>query len=176
MLFTETELKGVFILDLERREDERGFFARTWCTEELARHGLVNLLSQSSISYNRKKGTLRGMHYQAAPRAEEKVVSVVRGAIYDVVVDLRPASLTFRSWVSAELTSENGRMLYIPAGCAHGFQTLQDDAVVDYKISTPYAPGYARGVRWNDPAFKIRWPEGDRLLSERDATYPDFSS
>lgn len=176
MLFSRTDLAGVFIVDVERREDDRGFFARTWCAEELAQHGLVNVLSQCSISYNARKGTLRGMHYQAAPMEEEKVVSVSRGAIYDVVVDLRPGSGTFRKWLAVELSEQNGRMLYIPGGCAHGFQTLRDDTVVDYKISVPYAPDHGRGVRWNDPAFGIEWPEARRILSERDAAYPDFAS
>ena len=176
MRFTRTDIDGVFILDQERREDERGFFARTWCADELGRHGLVNVLSQCSISYNARKGTLRGMHYQIAPHEEEKVVSVARGAIYDVALDLRPGSPTFRKWVGVDLTEENGRMLYIPGGCAHGFQTLKDGTVVDYKISTPYAPGHGRGVRWNDPAFGIQWPEGERFLSERDSQYPNFAS
>lgn len=176
MRLARTDIDGVFILDQERREDERGFFARTWCAEELGRHGLVSTLSQCSISYNAKKGTLRGMHYQAAPNEEEKVVAVARGAIYDVALDLRPGSPSFRKWVGFELSAENGRMLYIPAGCAHGFQTLGDDTLVDYKISVPYASAQARGVRWNDPAFGIAWPSGERVLSERDSTYPNFES
>jgi dTDP-4-dehydrorhamnose 3,5-epimerase len=175
MKFAKTDIAGVWALEQERHSDERGFFARTWCENELKAHGLVNVLSQCSTSYNARKGTLRGMHYQAIPGEEEKVVSVVRGAIYDVALDLRPASPTYLRWVAAELTAENGRMLYIPAGCAHGFQTLQDDTVVDYKISVPFEPKLSRGVRWSDPAFDIRWPEAERILSERDATYPDFS-
>ena len=175
MRFSETDIPGVWIIDLERRADDRGFFARTWCPEELAGHGLVNNLAQCSISYNVRKGTLRGMHYQAAPDEEEKLVSVARGAIYDVALDLRPRSATFRRWIAVELSEENHRMLYIPAGCAHGFQTLRDETVVDYKISVPYAAERARGVRWDDPAFGIEWPEGAPTLSERDRSYPDFS-
>jgi dTDP-4-dehydrorhamnose 3,5-epimerase len=176
MRFIETPISGVWLLEQERRTDERGFFARTWCENELAGHGLVNTLSQCSISYNERKGTLRGMHYQAAPHEEEKVVSVAHGAIYDVALDLRPGSATFRKWFGAELTRENGRMLYIPKGCAHGFQTLRDATLVDYKISVPFAPESARGVRFDDPSFGIEWPEGKRTSSERDATYPDFVS
>ncbi|HEX4336094.1 MAG TPA: dTDP-4-dehydrorhamnose 3,5-epimerase [Polyangiaceae bacterium] len=176
MLFSKADIPGVWIVDLERREDERGFFARTWCADELSQLGLAGTLSQCSVSYNARSGTLRGMHYQIAPRAEEKVVSVSRGAILDVVVDLRPASKTFRKWTSVELTERNGRMLYVPAGVAHGFQTLADDTVVDYKISAPYAPDHARGVRWNDPAFGIEWPSEQPLISERDRSYPDYVS
>jgi dTDP-4-dehydrorhamnose 3,5-epimerase len=174
MRYSKTAISGVWLIEQERRPDERGFFARTWCAAELAEHGLVNVLAQSSISYNARRGTLRGMHYQAAPHAEEKVVSVPRGAIFDVAVDIRPGSPTFKAWFGVELSEENGRSLYIPAGCAHGFQTLRDDSLVDYKISVPFAPGSGQGVRWNDPAFGIKWPEGERVISERDATYPDF--
>jgi dTDP-4-dehydrorhamnose 3,5-epimerase len=175
MLFSETAIPGVWILEQERHTDERGYFSRTWCADELARRGLVNVVAQSSISYNAQKGTLRGMHYQTAPHQEHKLVSVPRGAIFDVAVDLRPESRTFRKWVGVELSHDNGRMLYVPAGCAHGFQTLTDETLVDYKISVPFASDSSRGVRWNDPAFGIEWPQAERILSGRDATYPDFA-
>ncbi|MCU1283247.1 MAG: dTDP-4-dehydrorhamnose 3,5-epimerase [bacterium] len=176
MKFSPTELSGVWLIDLERHSDERGFFARTWCRDELADHGLDPELAQSSISHNRRAGTLRGMHYQAEPHAESKIVSCVRGAIYDVVLDLRPHSVSYRRWLAVELSAERGRMVYIPKGCAHGFQTLTDDAVVDYRISVPYAPDHARGVRWDDPAFAIAWPAAEqRTISDRDRSFPDFA-
>jgi len=175
MIFTETELKGAFIIEPERLEDERGFFARTWCRREFAEHGLEARLAQCSISFNRKRGTLRGMHYQIPPYEETKVVSCIKGAIYDVFIDLRPKSPTFARWLAVELTSENRRMSYIPEGFAHGFQTLDDNTEVFYQISEFYAPEYSRGVRWNDPAFSIRWPEAQRFLSDRDKGFPDFA-
>jgi len=174
MRFSETSIQGTWLLDQERRGDDRGYFARTWCGDELSRHGLVNVLAQSSISYNPRQGTLRGMHYQVAPNEEHKLVYVPRGAIFDVAIDLRPESPTFRKWFGVELSHANGRMLYVPGGCAHGFLTLADDTLVDYKISVPYAPESSRGVRWNDPAFGVEWPKTPRIFSERDASYPDF--
>jgi dTDP-4-dehydrorhamnose 3,5-epimerase len=174
MLFRPTKLAGVWIVDLERREDERGFFARTWCKDELRAHGLTAELSQCSVSFNAKAGTLRGMHYQVAPKAETKLVSCWRGAIYDVVLDLRPGSPTFRQWLAEELTEDALRAIYIPEGCAHGFQTLKPGVLVQYLIAGTYSPDHARGVRWNDPAFAIEWPPAERMLSKRDATYPDF--
>jgi dTDP-4-dehydrorhamnose 3,5-epimerase len=176
MLFRETNVAGVVVIDLDRREDERGFFARTWCREELERRGLCSELAQCSVSFNRERGTLRGMHYQVSPRAEAKVVTCPRGAIYDVALDLRPTSSTFRRWTAVELSGDTLRMLYIPEGCAHGFQTLTAETLVQYQISTSYSSDHARGVRWNDPAFGIEWPEGSPTLSHRDATYPDFQS
>jgi dTDP-4-dehydrorhamnose 3,5-epimerase len=176
MKFSPTRLTGVWLLELERVADERGFFARTWCRDELATRGLDSELAQCSISYNRRAGTLRGMHLQAEPHAESKIVSCVRGAIYDVVLDLRPESTGYRRWISVELSALTGQMLYVPKGCAHGFQTLTDDAVVDYRISVPYASESARGVRWDDPAFGIAWPDAaERIISERDRGYPDFA-
>jgi dTDP-4-dehydrorhamnose 3,5-epimerase len=175
MIFTETPLKGAYIIDPERLMDERGFFARTWCKREFEEHGLNTGLMQCSLSFSLKKGTLRGMHYQVAPHAEEKLVRCTAGTIYDVIVDLRPDSATFRHWFGVELTSVNRRMLYIPAGLAHGFLTLTEDAEVFYQISEFYAPDCARGVRWNDPAFGIRWPNEVAMISERDCTYPDFA-
>lgn len=174
MLFVETKLAGAWLIDVERHDDERGFFARTWCRDELTRRGLRADLAQCSVSYNKKKGTLRGMHYQVAPRAEAKVVTCVRGVIYDVILDLRPESPTFREWVAVELSEATLRLVYVPEGCAHGFQTLTADVVVQYFIAEAYSPEHTRGVRWDDPAFAIQWPPtGERFMSERDARYPD---
>jgi dTDP-4-dehydrorhamnose 3,5-epimerase len=172
--FSPTALAGAYIIDIEPLQDERGFFARSWCREEFAGQGLNPDLAQCSISFNKKRGTLRGMHYQAAPHEETKVVRCVRGSIYDVIIDLRPASPTFRKWIAVELDADNRRMLYVPAGMAHGFQTLADDTEVFYQISTPYHPPSARGVRWDDPAFGIEWPAGARIISDKDRHYPDF--
>jgi len=176
MIFTETPLKGAYVIDPERLADERGFFARTWCRREFEEHGLNPGLAQCCLSYNHRQGTLRGMHYQAAPHAEEKLVRCTAGTIYDVIVDLRTDSDTFRRWFGVELSSANHRMLYIPAGLAHGFLTLTEGAEVFYQISEYYAPECARGVRWNDPAFGIRWPNEVAMISERDRTYPDFAT
>jgi dTDP-4-dehydrorhamnose 3,5-epimerase len=174
MIFTETKLKGTFVIDPEKLEDERGFFARTWCQREFADRGLNPCIAQCSISFNHKRGTLRGMHYQVAPHEEAKVVCCNRGAIYDVIVDLRPDSPTFIEWLAVELHAENRRMLYIPEGFAHGFQTLEDNTEIFYQISEFYAPEYARGLRWDDAAFGIQWPPADRTISVRDRTHPDF--
>jgi dTDP-4-dehydrorhamnose 3,5-epimerase len=172
--FEPLRLPGAFAIDRMPAEDERGFFARTWCAEEFAAHGLCTRLAQCSVSFNHRKGTLRGMHFQAAQHEEAKVVRCTRGAIYDVLLDLRPSSPTYRQWAAVELTEENGRQLYIPEGVAHGFQTLEDASEVFYHISEPYFPALARGVRWNDPAFAIEWPEDHRTISARDQQYPDF--
>lgn len=172
MLFIETKLAGVYIIELEKIEDDRGFFARTFCQREFEAHGLNPRIAQCSVSFNRRKGTLRGMHYQAAPYEESKLVRCTMGAIYDVAVDLRPDSLTHKQWMAVELTEDNRRALYIPAGCAHGFQTLVDDAEVYYQISEFYHPEVAKGIRWDDPAFAITWPLPDPVLSERDRSYP----
>lgn len=176
MKFSPTALVGACIIDIEPVPDERGFFARSWCREEFARHGLNPDLAQCSISFNKKRGTLRGMHYQAKPHEETKVVRCTRGAIYDVIVDLRPESPTFRKWIAVELSADNRRMLYIPAGFAHGFQSLTDDTEVFYQISAPYYPESARGVRWDDPAFGIEWPVMERVISDKDRQYPDFAA
>jgi dTDP-4-dehydrorhamnose 3,5-epimerase len=175
VIFFETNLRGSFIVEVERNEDQRGFFARTWCQKEFKKRGLNPNLVQCSVSVNRKKGTLRGMHYQAAPYEEAKLVRCTRGAVYDVIIDLRPDSSTFLRWEAVELTSTNYRMLYVPEGFAHGFQTLADDTEVFYQMSEFYSPEHARGVRWNDPAFEIQWPSTDRTISLRDETYPDFA-
>jgi dTDP-4-dehydrorhamnose 3,5-epimerase len=174
MVFLETALPDLYVLDPERAEDERGFFARIWQPRELAGRGLNARLAHVSVSFNRRKGTLRGLHYQVAPMAEAKIVRCARGAIFDVVVDLRPDSPAFTRWAGFELSAENGRGLYIPEGCAHGFQTLRDDSEVLYFISEEFSPGHARGVRWNDPLFAIAWPDDVRTMNERDRTYPDF--
>jgi len=175
VIFIATALKGAFIIEPERREDARGFFARAWCQQEVAAHDLNPFVVQCNVSFNKKKGTLRGMHYQVAPCAEEKLVRCTMGAIYDVIIDIRPESPTFKQYLSIVLTAQNRRMLYIPKGFAHGFQTLEDDTEVFYQMSEFYAPEYARGIRWNDAAFGIQWPDDERIVLERDQTYPDFS-
>jgi dTDP-4-dehydrorhamnose 3,5-epimerase len=176
MIFTETKLKGAFVIGLERREDERGFFALTWSEKEFANHNLESRLVEIDISFNRKKGTLRGMHYQQSPHSQVKLVRCTMGAIYDVIIDLRPDSHTFKQWESFELSATNRLSLYVPGDFAHGFQTLQDDAEVLYQMSSPYVPGSGAGVRWNDPAFGVEWPEDDRTIIARDRDYPDFSA
>ncbi len=175
MIFTETRLKGAFVIEPERGEDDRGYFARTFCRREFEAHGLNPHVEQCNISFNRRRGTLRGMHFQAAPYQETKLVRCVRGAIYDVIIDLRPDSPDFKGHVAVTLTAEDGKMLYVPEGFAHGFQTLEDDTEVFYLMSQPFAAEHARGVRWNDPAFGIEWPTAQRIILERDQTYPDFS-
>jgi dTDP-4-dehydrorhamnose 3,5-epimerase len=174
VLFTETKLKGAFVITPERVEDERGFFARLWEKREFEAHGLDARLAQCSLSFNHKKGTLRGMHYQLAPYEESKLVRCTRGAIYDVVLDLRVDSATFKQWVGVNLTADNQEMLYIPKGCAHGFQSLSDETEVFYQISEFYRPDAAAGVRWNDAAFRIVWPLEVAVISERDANYADY--
>jgi dTDP-4-dehydrorhamnose 3,5-epimerase len=174
MIFMETKLKGAFLIEPQRHEDERGFFARMFCEKEFEAHGLKPRMVQCSISFNKKKGTLRGMHYQAAPYAEDKVVRCTAGRIYDVAVDLRPESATFKHWIAAELSADNRRMFYIPAGLAHGFQTVADDSEVFYQMSEFYHPESARGVRWDDPAFGINWPAAERTISPKDRSIPDF--
>jgi len=175
MIFRETKLKDAFLIELEKMEDERGFFARTFCQEEFKAHGLNPNLVQCSISFNKKKGTLRGMHYQVAPYQEAKLVRCTQGSVYDVIIDLCPDSLTFKKWVAVELTAENRRMLYIPKGFAHGFQTLEDNTEVFYQMSEFYSPESSKGIRWDDPAFNIHWPCNKRIISTRDKQYPDFS-
>ncbi|HJZ13556.1 MAG TPA: dTDP-4-dehydrorhamnose 3,5-epimerase [Acidobacteriota bacterium] len=175
MIFKETRLKGVYIIEVERLQDERGFFVRTFCREEFEKHGLNIRVVQCNVSYNRKKGTLRGMHYQLAPYSEAKLVTCVAGSIYDVVSDLRPESPTYCKWLAIELSACPPRsMLYIPENFAHGFQTLADDTEVFYQMSESYHPDSARGLRWDDPAFDIAWPAGNRIVSQRDQSFPDF--
>ena len=177
MIFNETKLPGVFIVEVQRLEDERGFFGRSFCRNEFAGRGLNPDVAQCNISFNRDAGTLRGMHYQLAPHAEDKLIRCTRGKLYDVIVDLRLESPTFKQWISVELTGDNRRMLYIPKGCAHGFLTFEDNTEIFYQMSEFYHPESARGVRWNDPAFGIQWPAGVQvILSERDRNWPDYSA
>ena len=174
MIFKETPLAGAFVLAPEPREDARGLFARTWCRREVEAYGLDSRIAQCSTSLNRVRGTVRGMHFQVAPFAETKLVRCTRGAIHDVIVDLRPESPTFTRHFAIRLTEDNRRSLYVPVGFAHGFQTLRDDCEVFYQISEFYSPEHSRGVRWNDPVFGIDWPEAMRVITDRDGSYPDF--
>jgi dTDP-4-dehydrorhamnose 3,5-epimerase len=173
MRFLETKVDGAFLIEPEPIADERGLFARTWCREEFEEHGLNPGLAQANVSFNHRKGTLRGMHYQAAPHQEAKLVRCTQGAVFDVALDLRPASPTYLAWFGAELDAGNRAMLYVPEGCAHGFLTLADATEVAYQMSAPYAPAAARGVRWDDPAFAIEWPGEVLVINQRDASYPD---
>jgi dTDP-4-dehydrorhamnose 3,5-epimerase len=178
VIFEPTPLAGAWVIDLDRRVDERGWFARTFDADEFARRGLESLVAQCNASFNAAPGTLRGMHFQRAPFEEPKLVRCTRGAVYDVLVDLRPTSETFCGWFGAELSETNGRMLYVPGGLAHGFQTLAGDSEVAYQMGERYSPDHADGVRWDDPAFGIEWPEppaSGRIMSERDAAWPDFA-
>ena len=174
MRFEPAGLAGAWVVHLERQEDERGFFARTWSAAEFRQHGLADVLDQCSLSFNRRAGTVRGMHYQVAPREEVKIVRCVGGAIFDVLVDVRPGSPTCRQWIGRELSRDNRTALYVPEGVAHGYQTLTDEAEVLYLMAGEYDPALARGVRWNDPAFGIEWPRPVTVISERDRTYGDF--
>jgi dTDP-4-dehydrorhamnose 3,5-epimerase len=174
MLFTETKLSGAFIIELERMHDARGFFARSWSQREWEAQQLNPRLLECNISFNQKKGTLRGMHYQDPPDAQTKLVRCTAGAVYDVIIDMRADSPTFKQWFAVELTAENHRMLYIPEGLAHGFQTLAEDTEVFYQMSAYYVPASARGVRWNDPAFGIEWPLEVEVIAPRDAAYGDI--
>ena len=175
MILRPTILAGAFVVELEPRVDARGFFARTFCQREFESAGLDGRVAQCSVSYNPVRGTLRGLHYQAPPHEESKLVRCTQGAIYDVIVDLRAQSPTLRQWFSIELSSENRLGLFIPKGVAHGFQTLTSGAEVLYQISPEYQPSAAKGVRWNDPTFGINWPDAQRTISERDRSHPDFS-
>lgn len=172
MNFIQTGLQGVYIVEIEAVQDERGFFARSWCKEDFERYGLVAELTQCNISFNIKKGTLRGMHYQVAPYEEVKLVRCTAGAIYDVIVDLRPDSLTYKRWTAVELSAENHKMVYVPQGMAHGFQTLTDNAEVFYQMSADYRSEHSCGVRWDDPAFAIKWPFTVPTICRRDQEFP----
>lgn len=174
MIFHSTKLAGVVEIEMELLRDERGFFARSWCEREFREHGLDPRLVQCSISFNERKGTLRGVHYQAEPHQEAKLVRCTKGSIYDVAVDLRPQSVTYRQWIGTELTAENRRALYIPEDCAHGFLTLEDETEVLYQMSQSFHPESARGMRWNDQAFGIVWPGRVEVISDRDRMHPDF--
>jgi dTDP-4-dehydrorhamnose 3,5-epimerase len=175
VIFTETRLKGAFVLELEKREDDRGFFARSWCRKEFEAHNLKSAIVQCNVSFNRRKGTLRGMHYQAAPFAEAKLVRCTIGALYDVIIDLRPDSATYKQHVGEVLSAANYKMLYVPEGFAHGFQTLEDNTEIFYQMSQFYSPDHARGVRYNDPAFDIEWMLDEPVIADRDRNYPDFN-
>ncbi len=174
MIFTETKLAGAFIVDIERHADPRGFFARTYCEQEFESHGLLKMGTQCNLAYNARAGTLRGMHWRALPSSEAKLVRVVRGAIVDVIIDLRADSPTYLQHVAVELTADNCRALYVPEMFAHGFQTLVDETEVFYMMSAVYAPQFERGARWNDPAFGIQWPLANPILSDRDSGYEEF--
>lgn len=176
MIFTETKLKGAYIIELEKLEDERGFFARSFCQREFDEHGLNPRVVQCNVSYNKKKGTLRGMHYQIAPYQEAKLVSCIRGAIYDLIIDLRPDSETYCQWLAVELTANCSQLtaLYIPEGFAHGFQTLEDDTLVFYQMSEFYHPECARGIRWDDPMFGIKLPIEQLTISTKDKSFKSF--
>ena len=177
MTFTETNIAGVIVITPDVFADERGEFVRAWMPDEFAERGLETRIAQGSLALTKQRGTIRGMHFQAAPFEETKVVRAVRGAIFDVAVDLRPDSPTFRQWTGHELSAENRQIMYVPPGCAHGYQTLVENTEVFYFVSAPYSPPHQRGVRWNDPAFGITWPLGaPASIHERDASYPDFAS
>jgi dTDP-4-dehydrorhamnose 3,5-epimerase len=176
MKFTETALKSAFVIEPERFEDDRGFFARTWCQKEFAANGLNLQWVQCNISFNKEKGTLRGMHHQIAPFEEAKLVRCTMGAIYDVIIDLRPDSPTYKACLAFELTSENRKMLYIPEGFSHGFMTIADNTEVFYQMSEFYVPDCARGIRWNDPQFGIVWPTEITRISDKDKQFPDFKA
>jgi dTDP-4-dehydrorhamnose 3,5-epimerase len=175
MIFTETKIKGVFIIEPERFPDERGFFARSYCKEAFQKHGIDIDIVQCNISHNKKKGTLRGMHYQVPPYEEAKIVSCSRGSVYDVIVDLRRGSPTCCKWISAELDEKNLKMVTIPKGCAHGFQTLENNCIVYYQMGESYHPESTSGIRWNDPSIGIKWQNPVTCISEKDQRYPDFS-
>jgi len=174
VIFTETPLKGAFLINIEPHRDDRGFFARTFCRQEFEKHGLNSNVMQCNISWNAKAGTLRGMHFQAAPRSEAKLVRCSRGEIHDVIIDLRPDSPTYCQHYSVKLTAENRQALFIPEDFAHGFQTLMDDTEIEYQMSEFYVPGFGRGFRYDDPLFSIEWPLPDKIVSEQDLAWPPF--
>jgi dTDP-4-dehydrorhamnose 3,5-epimerase len=174
LIFSTTDVEGAYLIKPERLEDERGFFARTYCVRELADHGIDPQVVQRSVSYNRRRGTLRGMHFQIAPHEETKLVSCLRGSVYDVVLDLRPTSSTYRRWSAVTLTADGLETLFIPKGCAHGFISLADDSTVHYEISEFHHPESARGVRYDDPSFGIDWPLQPAVINTRDLGYPPY--
>jgi dTDP-4-dehydrorhamnose 3,5-epimerase len=176
MLFAETKLEGAFVVDLDLREDVRGFFARAFCRAEFEQHGLNGTIAQCNISFSERRGTLRGLHYQVPPRTECKLVRCIRGSIFDVIVDLRPSSSTWLKWVGVNLNADNRRAIFVPEGFAHGFQTLEDGSEVLYQVSQFYSPEHERGLRWNDPAIAIEWPIATSVISERDQSHPDITS
>ena len=176
MIFTETELPGAYVIDLEPIVDSRGFFARAWCQEEFAEHGLETRIAQCNMSFNERKGTLRGMHFQRSPHEETKLVRCIKGSLYDIIIDLRRDSPTYARWTGVELSADNRRMLYVPRGFAHGFQTLEERSEIFYMASEFFTPGAEGGVRWNDPAFGIEWPLREpSVISDKDASWPDLA-
>jgi dTDP-4-dehydrorhamnose 3,5-epimerase len=174
MIFTETKLPGAFIIEIEKREDERGFFARAWCKKEFEAYGLNLDWVQANLAFSKRRGTLRGMHYQVAPYEEAKLMRCIRGAIYDVIIDLRPDSPTYKQWLGGELTADNHKMLYVPEGFAHGYQTLMDNIETFYQVSQFYSPESERGLRYDDPAFGIEWPIDVQVISDKDKSWPDY--
>ena len=172
MIFRETTLKGAFVIEMEKFEDKRGFFARAWCQKEVEANGLVSRVAETNISFNKRRGTLRGMHYQVAPYEQVKLVRCTAGVIYDVIIDMRPDSPTFRKWTGVELTAENYTMLYVPENFAHGFQTLENNTEVTYQVSQFYSPESERGVRYDDPVFQVEWPLPVEVISEKDIAWP----
>lgn len=174
MIFQETKLKGAYIIDVDRIEDDRGFFARSWCKKEFSEKGLVDRIVQANISFNKEKGTLRGMHYQRAPYEEVKLVRCTAGAIFDVIVDLRLGSPTYKQWIGVELTSANHRILYVPENFAHGFQALEDNTEITYHVSQFYTPEAEKGLRYNDPSIAIEWPLDVAILSPKDSSWADY--
>ncbi len=174
MIFSETPLQGAFVIEPAPRTDERGFFARVWCQHEFEEKGLTARVAQANLSLSKTKGMIRGMHYQIPPHAEAKTVRCTQGAIHDVIIDLRPSSPTYCAWFGVDLTADNHRMLYVPEGFAHGFQTLSDEAVVTYLVSEFYAPGFEQGVRFDDPIFGIEWPLAVTVVSDKDRGWPNY--
>jgi dTDP-4-dehydrorhamnose 3,5-epimerase len=175
MLFSKTDIPGATLVDLEKYEDERGFFARGWCAREFAEHGLATKVVQMNISYNRPKHTLRGFHYQLDPHGEDKMIRCIRGSMLDVLLDLRPESPTYKQHITVELSAANQRMLVVPKGCANAFLTLEDDTEATYLVSEFYEPSAERGIRWNDPAFSFEWPvEKPAAISDKDNSWPDY--
>lgn len=176
MIFTETGLKGAYIIDINKLADDRGYFARTFCKNEFEKIGLEPNIAQTNMSFNPKKGTLRGMHYQVSPYEETKLVKCTSGAIYDIIIDLRKDSPTYFKWIGVELSEDNNRMLYVPKDFAHGFITLADNTVIQYMVSQFYAPGAEKGIKWDDPQFNIQWPIAITVISEKDNAHPYFNS
>ncbi|MCK9613959.1 MAG: dTDP-4-dehydrorhamnose 3,5-epimerase [Candidatus Omnitrophica bacterium] len=175
MKFVQTNLKGVFIIGLEKKEDSRGFFARIFCQKEFREHGLIFSIAQCSLSLNKNKGIIRGIHYDKKPHEQAKLVICIAGAIYDVVVDLRSNSATFKKWFAVKINGKNPKAIYVPKGCAHGYQTLTGDVKIFYQMSDFYFPEYYSGIRWDDPAFKIKWPLSPTLISKQDLEWQDFN-
>jgi len=172
--FTETKLEGAYIIEIEKLTDDRGFFARSWCQKEFEAHGLTSRVVQTNVSFNRKKGTLRGLHYQLKPNEESKLIRCTRGAIYDVIIDLRPKSPTYKQWIGVKLSDENYTMFFVPENFAHGFQTLKNNTEITYQVSQFFTTGSERGIRWNDPIFGIKWPLEIAVISAKDRDWPDF--